>query len=332
MVKKKVEIKSEAEKIEAEKQAEKDKAEKYSHLVAVKEEVKELERSNWSSVIAFTSGDSWFKVGFNSLLIFEFGIRPRFKTVPFSVRNDSDNYAYSKTGIISIRNILQLADILQKADGTIPETLQKYFKDGELVEDAEVAKKDMKDYYTFKIKGMTKAKIKTYLEEHFRDEKELNELVLPFYIPQKLYPDARYLAQLIADISTRFPKEIRETYGQKITELSIQILRDINMSCNGYGDGANTYIRTLNMTLFRCAEIIEILRILMDIRIIKPKACSIVLKIAIKVQADAKEELKKVQEKGENPVVAAIKKAKEFPKLDGVNLDDKIATKVSNVL
>ena len=308
-----------------------DKTKKYDQLVEIKEEVKELERNNWSSIIAFTSGYPWFKVGFNSALIYEFGVRPHFKSSPFSIRNDSDNYAFSKTGIISIRNILQFADVLQKAGATIPETLKHYFENGNLIEDAKVLEKDQKDYYEFKIKGMTKAKIKTYMEEHFRGEKELNELVLPFYIPQHLYPDSRYLAQMIADLSTRFPKEIRETYGRKITELSIQILRDINVSCNGYGDGANSYIKTLNMTLFRCAEIIEILRILMDIRIIKPNACSIALKTAIKVQADAKDELKKVREKGENPVVAAIKMAKNFPKLDDVNLADKIAVEPPNV-
>ena len=302
------------------------KTEQYEHLVNVKEEVKELEHTNWDSVIAFTSGSPWFKIGFNSVLIMEFGVRPYFKTTRFSVRGDSDNYAFSKTGIISVRNILQLADMLQKAGGVIPESLKQYFDEkGKLIKDAKVKPEDQKDYYTFKIKGMTQAKIKTYMEEHFRAEKDLNELVMPFYIPQHLYPDARYLAQVIADLSTRIPKEIRDTYGKKMTDTSMYILRDINASCNGYGDGANSYVRTLNLTLYRCAEIIEILRILMDIRIIKPKACSTALRIAIKVQTDAKDELSKIREKGENPVVEAIKKAKDFPKLDNVDLADEIA-------
>lgn len=305
---------------------EKAAAEKHARLVSIKADVKMMEKDNTDSVIAFSSGYPWFKIGFHSALIYEFFVAPKFKNPPYKLRNDVDHYHFSKVGVVSVNNLLKLADMLVKVGATLPESLEEYFENGRLKDDVKLSAETAKDYYVFKIKGMSKAKIKTYMEERFREEKELNELVLPFYIPQHLYPDMRYLAQMIADLSTRLPNNVH-SYTTRLVDLSLDCLRDLNASCNGYGDHERSYIRTLGLILYRCSDMIELLRVLMDIRVIKPGACTMILKLILTVQTDAKAELEKVQQKGENPVVEAIKRAKNFPKLDGVDLSDKFPPK-----
>ena len=296
-----------------------DKRNILKHCKAVKAEVYELERQNVNKIIAFDSGEPWYKIAFKSNLIYEFYVMPHLKEVYFQPRQDNDHYSFSKTGVTSISDIVAFADGLKKRGAIIPESLEKYF-DGSLPPDARPRGEERQDIYTFEFKGLTRAHIEAYLKAKMRTMEDLNALILPYYIPQELYADLHSLAQVICDLILRLPTPVRDVYGKTMSKLSVEMVRDINATCNGYGT-EGSFARVLNMILYRCAEIQEIVRILLDTNHVRFGACQSLLKLTLKVQQDAKEELAHIEKKG-NPIVESIKKAKDFPKLKGVNLDD----------
>lgn len=306
----------------------------HKRLVKIKSDVKEMERRNHSNIYVFCSGYPWFKVGFRSALIYEYFINPHLPKPIFKLSYDDDSYAYSRTGLFRVRSILRFAETMIPYGVELPEQLQPFFdKDGHLIAGKKPpTEAETPDYYIFKISGMTEAKIRTYLDERFRENDELNRLALPFYIPERLYPDSRYLAQTIADLVRQFPVEFRATYGRHLAELSISILRDINVACNGFGgfDGQMTYMRALNQTVFYATEISEIVRVLIDARVIKPGSGNLVLKGAMKVIDDAQSEMIKMSEQGRDPIVDALKKRKNFPKGNPINLSYAIQKKAGD--
>ncbi|MDO4987396.1 MAG: hypothetical protein Q4E46_03780 [Candidatus Saccharibacteria bacterium] len=296
-----------------------DAREQLKHFKEVKAEAYELERQNVNKIIAFDSGEPWYKIGFKSNLIYEFYVLPHLKEAHFKPRQDSDHYTYSKTGVTSISDIIVFAEELKKRGAIIPESLEKYF-DGSLPSDARPHGEERQSIYVFEFKGLTRANIDTFFKAKMKTMEDLNELVLPYYIPQELYADLHSLAQMTCDMLLRLPTAVRNVYGEILANLTVAMLRDINATCNGYG-AEGSLSRVLNLILYRCAEIQEVVRILLDSNHLRFGACQVLLRLTLKVQQDAKEELAHIEKKG-NPVVEAIKKAKDFPKLKGVKLDD----------
>ena len=292
------------------------------HLKVVKAKVKELERDNFKKLIAFTSGNPWYKLGFNSALIYEYQVMPHLKTVYFRPHEDNDHYSFSKAGIVSISDIVSFADIMVKMGASIPESLQKYFMDGQPTGERP-AEDEREDTYIFELNGMTRAKLEEFHKAKNRDINAINELLLPAYLPTELYPDLHALAQEIMKLITRLSPPIRDTYGVELMKLSMNSLRDINATCNGYGTAAD-FRSVLKTTAFRMAEIQEIIRTMLDCGVIKMGYCQMVVGIAINVQKDAKRELDKFN-KNESSFVRAIKEAKNFPVIKGLEATDKIA-------
>ncbi len=300
-------------------QQKEDIQERLKRCKEAKAEAYELERHNVNKIIAFDSGEPWYKIGFKSNLIYEFYVMPHLKEVYFKPRPDNDHYSYSKTGVTGISDIVAFADGLKKRGAIIPESLEKYF-DGSLPADARPRGDERQMIYVFEFKGLTRTNIETYLKAKMKTMEDINALLMPYYIPQELYADIHSLGQIICDMLLRLPSPVRDVYGEILAKLSVAMLRDLNATCNGYGN-EQSFARTLNMILYRCAEIQEIVRILLDTKHVRFGAFQLLLKVTLKVQQDAKEELAHIEKKG-NPVVEAIKKAKNFPKLKGVNLED----------
>lgn len=244
---------------------------------------------------------------------------PHLKTVYFKPRQDSDHYSYSKVGVTSISDIVVLAEALKKRGAKIPESLEKYF-DGSVPDTERPSEEERQEIYTFEFEGLKSTQIDKFFKAKMQREEDLNTLLLPYYIPQDLYADLHKLAQLACDMTVRFPVALRNTYGAELMKMTIEMLRDINATCNGFGN-ETSFARTLNLVLYRSAEMQEIIRVLLDTKYISYGACQNILKLTLKVQQDAKEELAKIARK-DDPIVAAIKVAKNFPKLKGVDLDD----------
>lgn len=295
-------------------------------LKRLKASIKELERNNYDSIIIFDSGAPWYKMAFNSNLIYEFYVLPYIDKPYFKPHEDRDYYAFSRTGVTSVSDIVSIADALKKRGATVPESLEKYL-DGSLPAGSRPSVEEREKMYVFKFEGITMADVEVYLEKKFADEQDANALVLPNYIPQELYTDMRRMATVAVDIVRRLPKEIRSTVGTKLINLTLDALTMLNISCNGYGGGGeNDYKEAMNAIIFDCASIQELIRVIEDARLVLPGACHEVVKLSILVQKDIKDEFKKLEKEG-STLVKKIRNEKDFPRIPGVDLADKIPKK-----
>ena len=279
-----------------------------------------MEKNNFTKIILFDSGSPWYKIAFNSLLIYEYRVMPHLKEARFTLRPDSDSYHRSDGGIVGVNDLVAFADIMRKVGASLPEELESCF-DGDKVVKRKLNNSERRRFYVFELGEMTREKFNTYLKARKRKAEDLNELVLPAYIPRELYPDAHGLAQEIAKMTARFPKEIRDTYGEQVAKLSVAIVRDINIACNGYYGGKKGFMDTLERVLYRAAEIQEILRILMDANLISYGLCQMLTLASIKVQKDALAEYAALLS-GDSKFVQAIKDAKNFPRIMNIDLSD----------
>lgn len=292
-------------------------------LIKTKEKVKGLETTNSSRIIVFSSGFPWYKIAFTSVLIYEFAVMPHLsEEANYRVRLDVDGYYKSKNGVISVRNILLFAKHMKKAGFDVPKGLQKYIsEDGEIINEKEFTAKEAKEYYSFKIPKMSRAKIKAFRDEQLRDSVERDKQIIPFYYPQELYQNARRLANVIGDMIGRMPRNLCEAYGRDLARMTRLILRDINLTCNGFNfKGGLSYGQALVNAIYRCAEIQETIRILEDNRLLKPSAASIIIDLSLLVQKAAKDEGERLKNPSTGDKIREkIAKAQGFPQLDGLS-------------
>ena len=301
-----------------------EKKEESSRIMRIKAEAHELEHDNFSKIIVFDSGYPWYKIAFNSNLIYEYHVMPFIEEPFFKPRQDNDHYHFSRTGVTSVSDILSLAGVLKQMGAQIPETLDAHLPGGKL-ENKRLTKEEAEPIYIFDFKeGLSRAKVEAFLKAKEQNDVDLNELVLPGYVPQKLYPDMHLLAQYILEVVTRLPKEVRNVYGEKMATLSMRMLTEVNLACNGFGDAERTFRKTLQSVLFYAAGIQEILRVLLDARLIKLGSCQMILRMTIRVQEDAKQEIEALMKK-DSVVVETIRRNKNFPHARGVDLSDKIS-------
>ncbi|MBR1795994.1 hypothetical protein IJ765_01895 [Candidatus Saccharibacteria bacterium] len=291
-----------------------------AYLRETKGIAKQMEKNNFTKIILFDSGCPWYKIAFNSLLIYEYRIMPHLKEVRFAMRPDSDSYYKSDEGVVGVGDLIAFADIMRKVGAKIPESLEACF-DGNKIVKPKLDSEERERFYVFELEEMTRAKFETYFKARRRKAEDLNELVLPAYIPRELYPDAHGLAQEVAKMVSRFPREVREIYGRQVALLSINIPRDINIACNGYYGGKEGFMKVLDKTLSRAAEIQEILRILMDSRLISYGLCQSLTLLSLKVQKDALAERKALLAE-DSKYVQAIKDAKNFPRVMNIDLSE----------
>ena len=71
---------------------------------AIKSKVFEMEKTNNSKVIVFSSGPGWYKIGGNSALIYAHMLAPKIGVAP-SIKEDRDFYSKFENGTISVRHL-----------------------------------------------------------------------------------------------------------------------------------------------------------------------------------------------------------------------------------
>ena len=315
--------------IDRRKATDEEKEEFHKYLRGTKRFVKQrLEKNNFTHIYVFDSGAPWYKMAFNSVLIYEYRILPHLKEVTYNIRPDSDSYFKSDVGVVGIRDIVLFASIMRSVGASIPESLKEYFFKNGRIKTTRPSNSERELIYDFEIEGMSRERFEVFLKAKHRKAEDLNTLILPAYIPRELYPDAHLLAQEVAKMTSRLPREVQAIYGREIGLMSITILRDINMACNGYYGGKEGFRKVLERTLERCAEIQEILRILMDSRLVSYGLCQNMTLMSIQIQKDALAEIKALEEENSR-YIQAIKDAKNFPKILGVDLSGDLLKKTS---
>lgn len=310
-----------AERKEAEKKTREDvkkKKEQRWDNIQIKEKVKAMEKGNYNEIIAFSSGWPWYKVAFNSEMIFEFQILPFIPDAPFKVREDVDGYYPSKPGVVSIKDIVFFAKFMHKAGLEVPEELAKFLtEDGEIREDMKLEEKDKAEIYIFKVPNMTKAKLAEFHNLREQHAEDRDRQAIPFYVPKDLYHSARKLADAVGELVAGLQRNMCQVYGEPMGVSSRLILRDINLTCNGfnYNEGLS-YGKALINAIYRSADIVETVRVLEDNRFITPNATSTIMELALNVQSEAKREMERLA----NPTTGdrirnEIAKAQGFPSL-----------------
>ena len=301
----------------------------HEYIRDTKRSAKKLERNNFKEIILFDSGAPWYKMAFNSALIYEFQVTPHLAENPFRIRADSDGYATSNVGVVGVNDVLRFAEIMVKIGASIPISLRKYFNENGERPDTGVKlpTKERERFYIFEIDKMSRAKFDTYLKAKRKKEKDLNELVLPAYVPRELYPDLHLFAAEIAKACVRLPHNIYEIYGKQMAQVSITMLRHINLSCNGYYGGKEGFHRALARTVEGCAEIQEALRVLLDSNVLTYGRCQELALLAIKVQQDALIEQGWLNDETESQYVKAIKEMKNFQRIREMDLSESLPRK-----
>lgn len=292
-----------------------------AYLQETKKEVRKMEKGNFDKIIAFDSGDPWYKIAYNSMLIYQYHIMPHLRTPYFKPREDNDRYEFSKVGVLGIFDIVVFAEQVYKMGGRVPDSLMPYI-DGTKGKDERPTTEERERIYIFEVDGLSIAKVEQYLKAKMKTMEDLNKLVLPNYLPQELYPDIHSLAEEATKmVVNTLSDALKRACGERILDLVFDSLRDINASCNGYGNGVESYKKTLMMIIYRCAEIQERIRVLLDIGAIRLGACQNLLALSIRVQKDAITELQRMN-KADSATVKAIKEAKNFPKIKNVDLSE----------
>lgn len=180
----------------------------------LKQQVKELEKKNFSKLLLFHSGQDWYKMTSNSLLIFVNKIAPKLSGKP-NILPDND---YTKTtfseGYVSFHGIETIKKRLEKLD---------VLKDFRKTEDAAVFELNF---------SVSETEMKEFRRKLFDDQERAVSLLRPeLSIEPKFYTKFRHILRRSFEATRKMPVYEREMFGKKILDLAEELV-DIYLSIN----------------------------------------------------------------------------------------------------
>lgn len=189
---------------EKEKTSHKSKSAKYE---ALKKTVKEREEENTSRLFLFNTGDDWYKMSGNSLLIFTYKIAPKIPLKP-NILPDTD---YTKTifdeGLISFHGIEALKKRLEKVD-----VLKEIKKSNDLV--------------VFELNfSVTEKQLKEFKELLKEDQERVVSILKPeIVLAPMLYTKMRHILKRTFEITRKMPTYSRQMFGEKMLFFAKEIV------------------------------------------------------------------------------------------------------------